>query len=180
MPPSTPPSDRYEAFLHCFAHDRDRIFAYVRSLLPHRADAEDVFQRCSILLWRKFDDYDAQRPFFPWACGVAFYEVRNFLRVAARDRLQFDDELLGQLAEQRLASLQHADRRLEALRDCLAGLESADRELIRAAYDDSQPLSALAEASGRALQTLYNRLSTLRRRLLECVERRLAADGGAV
>ena len=76
------------------AQDRDRILAYIQSLLPHRADAEDVFQRCSIVLWRKFHDFDVQQEFLPWACGVAFYEVRNFLRVAARDRLQFNDTLI--------------------------------------------------------------------------------------
>lgn len=170
-------SDRYELFLQHFTQDRDRLLAYVQSLLPHRADAEDVFQRCSVVLWRKFADFDSQREFLPWACGVAFYEVRNFLRVAARDRLQFGDELVEQLAERRLESLQHVDRRLEALRRCMKGLKSEDRDLVNAAYDESTPLSEFAESSGRALQTLYNRLSILRRRLLDCVQHNLSAEG---
>lgn len=171
--------DRYEVFLRYFAQDRDRILAYVHSLLPHRADAEDVFQRCSVLLWRKFDDFDTQRDFLPWACGVAFYEVRNFLRVAARDRLQFDGDLIEQLAERRLESLQHVDRRLNALHGCLNLLKSEDRELIKAAYHESSPLSDFAESSGRALQTLYNRLSLVRRQLLDCVQRKLAIEGNS-
>lgn len=170
-------SDRYEVFLQHFMQDRDRILAYVQSLLPHRADAEDVFQRCSVVLWRKFDDFDSQREFLPWACGVAFYEVRNFLRVSARDRLQFGDQLIEQLAERRLQSVQQVDRRLEALRGCLNGLKEEDRDLVHAAYDESTPLSEFAESSGRARQTLYNRLTIVRRRLLECVQHKLSAEG---
>jgi DNA-directed RNA polymerase specialized sigma24 family protein len=44
MTDSGPIDERYETFLRCFAQERDRVFAYVQSLLPHRADAEDVFQ----------------------------------------------------------------------------------------------------------------------------------------
>jgi len=171
------PADPYESFLRHFSQDRDRIFLYIRSLLPHRADAEDVFQRCSLLLWRKFDQFDATREFLPWACGVAFYEVRNFLRVAARDRLQFEDGLIQQLADRRLETLRDTDRRLDYLRGCLSELKPGDHELIRAAYVQDRPLPEFAESTGRALQTLYNRLSLLRRSLLECVQRKLAAEG---
>jgi len=170
-------TEQYEAFLRIFSRDRDRILAYIQSLLPHRSDAEDVFQRCSILLWRKFHDFDQRCEFLPWACGVAFYEVRNFRRVAARDRLQFNEELIDQLAEKRLGTLWKVDARLEALQDCLMRLKTADRDLIRAAYDDERSISEIAEATGRVLQTLYNRLSILRSGLLECVQRKLATQG---
>ena len=180
MTAPNPEEDRYEVFLQYFAQDRDRILAYIQSLLPHRADAEDVFQRCSIVLWRKFHDFDVQQEFLPWACGVAFYEVRNFLRVAARDRLQFNDTLITQLAEHRLSTLQHMDRRLDALRGCLDGLKREDRELLTAAYDDTRPLSDFAKSTGRAVQTLYNRLSLVRRQLLNCVQRKLTMEGELV
>lgn len=168
---------RYEDFLRVFARDREQLFAYVFSLLPHRADAEDVFQRCSLLLWRKFAEFDRDREFLPWACGVAFYEVRNFLRSVERDRLQFSAELIDQLAESRLESLGRAGDRLSALRDCLEQLQVADRELISVFYGSSERLNAFAQASGQALQTLYNRLSRIRQALLRCVDRRLALEG---
>lgn len=168
---------RYEDFLRVFARDRDRLFAYVYSLLPHRADAEDVFQRCSLLLWRKFVEFDRDREFLPWACGVAFYEVRNFLRSAERDRLQFSPELIEQLAESRLESLGRAGDRLAALRDCIEQLRAADRDLISVFYGSSEQLTAFAAASGQALQTLYNRLSRIRQTLLKCIDRRIALEG---
>ena len=89
--------DHYEEFLKLFARDRERIFSYIYSLLQHHADSEDVFQRCSLLLWRKFSRFDREGSFLSWACGVALYEVRNFLRVAGRDRMQLDVDLISQL-----------------------------------------------------------------------------------
>lgn len=168
---------RYEAFLTLFARDRERIFGYIYSLLPNHADAEDAFQRSSLLLWREFDKFDPQRSFLAWACGVSANEVRNTLRSQRRDRLRFDDELVGQLAEDRLRQLDEHDDRFDALRGCLAGLKPADHELVRAAYAGGNTLVEYAKSTGRALQSLYNRMSQLRRILFECVERKRAAGG---
>jgi RNA polymerase sigma-70 factor (ECF subfamily) len=159
-----------ERFVEEFARHRDRLFAYVASLLPRRADAEDVFQRCSVLLWQKFGSWDPGVAFLTWACGVAFYEVRNFLRVSGRDRLRFGDGLLETLARERAAAFERRDARAAALEDCLRRLEAAERELVRRVYADDDAVADLARESGRAAQTLYNRLHEIRRRLLACVD----------
>jgi RNA polymerase sigma-70 factor len=168
---------RYEEFLTLFAQHRERVFGFIYSLVPNFADAEDVFQRCSLVLWRNFDSFDRQRSFLAWACGVAANEVRNALRTRRRDRLRFDDELVGLLAEARPARLERYDERFDALEGCLAGLKAADRELVRVAYEPGARLADHAAASGRALQSLYNRLTQLRRLLLDCVERKQTAGG---
>lgn len=169
------PDERYEAFLSLFARDRERLFAFVFSLLPNHADAEDAFQRASVLLWRNFEAFDRERSFLAWACGVAANEVRNVLRSQRRDRLRFDDELVVHLAQDRATQIEEHDERFDALRSCLAALKPADCRLIEAAYSGANTLADYARSSGRAVQTLYNRLSQLRRTLLECVERKQAA-----
>ncbi len=167
----------YEEFLKLFAAHRDRLFAYVYSLLPHHADAEDVFQRCSVLLWRKFDQFQPDGSFLAWGCGVAFYEVKNFLRSSNRNRMQFDVELVSQLAAQRLAREPDVSPKMEALTGCVQSLKASDRDLIHHAYHDDEGLKVYADASGKAIQTLYNRLSILRRQLLDCVQRKLNLEG---
>ena len=169
-------ADRYEEFLNFFARDRERIYAYIYSLLPHHADAEDVFQRSSILLWRKIDQFDRGGNFLAWACGVAFYEVCNFLRVADRDRLQFDIDLVGQLAERRRETIGRDEECTTALRRCLERLNGGERELIQQVYYGDCSVKELAEKTGRAPQTLYNQLSQIRRRLFHCMQRALAAE----
>lgn len=177
----TPAGDpaRYEEFLAHFARDRDRLYGYIYSMVPHAADAEDVFQRCSMLLWSKFDQFEPERSFLAWARGVAFYEVRNFLRTARRDRLQFADELVAQIAQRHVETAPQHDDRLTALRGCLEQLPPGPRKLISHLYSKRGTVQDLAEASGRAVQTLYNQLSQTRRKLLDCVEQKLAEGGAA-
>lgn len=97
-----PDPARYEEFVERYSQHHGRLLAYVFRLLPHRQDAEDVLQRTSIALWRKYAQFDPSGDFLAWACTVAHFEVRNFLRTAARDRLRFGDALIEQLASEEL------------------------------------------------------------------------------
>ena len=45
--------------------------------------------------------------------GEVAPKVRNFLRTASRDRLQFDEELVAQLADHRAETLQRNERHLD-------------------------------------------------------------------
>ncbi|UUO07758.1 sigma-70 family RNA polymerase sigma factor [Blastopirellula sp. J2-11] len=180
--PATTPSDaasdaRYTEFLSYFSTDCERIHAYIFSMLPHHADADDVFQRCSLLLWKKFETFDRERDFLSWACGVAFYEVKNFLRTAQRDRLQFSEKLIELLAEDRAATLNQQPQRLLALRQCVGQLTARQQQLVWTAYGGATTMADLADATGRSAQTLYNQLTTIRRKLAQCVQMRLAVAG---
>ncbi len=178
-PTADPGSAATDAFLKEFAKHQERIFAYVYALLPHRPDAEDVFQRTSLTLWRKFATWDRQSPFTAWAFGVAFYQVKNFIRSAGRDRLRFDDQLLDRLADERGTTVERRDARLAALGECLKTLDDSERALVDGAYRDEENIKELATRTGRAVQTLYNRLNLIRRKLLTCVDMRAAAERSA-
>jgi RNA polymerase sigma-70 factor (ECF subfamily) len=172
---ATPGGPSHE-FLRQFALHHERLYAYVYSLLPHRPDAEDVFQRCSVILWEKFGRWDPGTDFLAWACSVAFYEVRNFVRVASRDRLRFRDDVVDALAAERAASLRERDDRVAALQDCLKNLGARERELLERAYVDEEAIRELARRDGRAAQTVYNQLNLIRRRLLQCIDARLEGN----
>ena len=81
------------------------VRAYVRRLLPARADADDVMQRVALVLWDKFDQFREDGDFRKWAFGVARYEVLAWLRDHGRDRLV----LAGDVAE--MIASESADRR---------------------------------------------------------------------
>ncbi len=167
----------YADFLAYFSADCERLHAYIYSLLPHHADADDVFQRCSLLLWKKFETFDQERDFLSWACGVAFYEVKNFLRTAQRDRLQFSETLLDLLAERRSEDISSMPDRLAALRLCVKKLTDNQQQLVWKAYGSATTMADLAAATGRSAQTLYNQLATIRRKLAQCVQLQLTAAG---
>jgi RNA polymerase sigma-70 factor (ECF subfamily) len=168
-----PSEDRHERFVRLLNAAHDRLVAYLASLLGNRHDAEDVFQKASVTMWRRFDTFEQGTNFDAWATTVAFYESREFRRLRARERFQFSDTLLETLAEERLPDLEHTQARIAALEHCMSRLDETGRGLLEAAYFEEGSILTLAAQLGRAPQTLYNKLNLLRRTLAECIERRL-------
>ena len=101
------------------------------------------------------------------------------MRVSGRNRLRLDTDLVNQLCERRMETIDHDEARLDALRSCLEKLKIPDRELIQHVYRDDGSVKELAESCGRASQTLYNQLSQIRRKLFHCVQRSLVTEGGS-
>ena len=64
--------------------EKARLFGYIHSLVYDRNDAEDLFQRVGLVLWRKHDEFDRERSFFHWACGIARLEIALFFCAAGR------------------------------------------------------------------------------------------------
>ena len=54
-----PASEKSKLFLRLFLQNERRLYAYILTLLPNRADADDVLQEASLVMWDKFD---ADRP----------------------------------------------------------------------------------------------------------------------
>jgi RNA polymerase sigma-70 factor (ECF subfamily) len=163
---------QHDIFLQFYSADRHRIFRFIYSLVPVEADAEDVFQQTSIILWRKFEDFDQGREFFPWACAVAHHAVLNFRRASKRRRLFFSDELIKLLADARTVSSQRGRYRQDLLEECLAQLAPKDQSLINDVYRERSSASAVAKQRGKAVQTIYNRLNIIRNQLLDCINRK--------
>ena len=90
---------RHEQFARAFVQYQDRVYGYIATMLPNRHDAEDVFQQTSLILWQKWEQFDPERDFLSWACGIARNEVRNFLRRHGRARVVLSERLMDELAE---------------------------------------------------------------------------------
>jgi RNA polymerase sigma factor (sigma-70 family) len=111
---------QHDQFVERFVRSQDRIYAYVTTLLPNRADAEEVFQQTSLILWKKWQQFAPSRDFVRWACGMAHHEVRNFLRKHAdKGRVYLSEDVLGEVAQVRLESHDMLEARRHALRHCL-------------------------------------------------------------
>src|SRR5437764_12104285 len=94
---------RQTEFVERLVRSQARVYAYIVTLLPNRADAEEVFQQTSLALWKKWRQYDPDRDFVRWACGMAHFEVRNFLRKHAdKGRVFLSDDVLSEVAQTRL------------------------------------------------------------------------------
>ncbi len=166
-----------EQFVRLLArHDRE-VYRYVLTLLPHSADAEDVLQETAAALWDKFAAYDPEKPFFPWACRFAFYEVLKHRRRVGRSRLRFSEELIQSLADERLVEDDLLRARRSALDVCLTKLNESDRELLSRRYGSTASVIELARRRGHSTKRLYNALDRIRRNLMKCINHALAAEG---
>ena len=169
-------SNRTEAFVALFAKSQYEIHSFVLTLVPNRADADDVMQTTSIVLWRKFDQFVPGTNFVTWACQVARLEVQNFRRVKGRDRLVFDDDLLQSLGNLRLSMSDELAAHRGRLRDCITKLRLDDRELIRRCYGKKATTARqVALELGKPVNTVYKALIRIRRGLYECVRRSIDA-----
>jgi len=169
--PLTP--ERQEEFVRLLNGTHALLLRYVMSLVANRHDAEDVMQRASVVMWKRFGTFASGTDFVAWATTVAFYEVRNFQRVTGRSRLDFDDDLMQTLAAERAQHVQQWSPRMEALEVCVEKLDPAQRKLVETIYTQGVEVGEVARQLGRAPQTIYNQLNFIRRALAECVQRRI-------
>ena len=88
-------------FIERFVGVQSQVFGYIATLLPMQADADDLFQQTSLVLWKKREQYDPSRNFISWALGIAHNEVRNFLRKRHRRGVCLSDALVERLADLR-------------------------------------------------------------------------------
>ena len=140
-------------------------------------DADDIIQQTTFILWKKYSQFDRHRSFFAWACGVARFEVANFLHTRSRHQLYFSDQLNLLLIEAQ-TEVEEADleERRDALSRCVAKLRDRDRGLLHECYDDPSSIHGAADRRGRSPQSIYNSLRRIRRSLFECINRTLAQE----
>jgi len=168
---------RRTEFANLVREHQSRLFGYIHSLVRDLDDADDLFQQTTLLLWKKFDEFDRTRSFPAWACGVARFEVANFLRARGRQRLYFGDELTLLLVEaQTDFPDQEREERREALARCMDKLRQRDRQLLEECYNDPAGVSGVAGRLGRVPQSVHNSLRRIRRALFECIHRNLARE----
>lgn len=169
--------EQHQRFLRAFATHEPAIRAFIRRLLPSRADADDVLQEAAITLWEKFPECRKEADFRAWAFGVARYKVLSWLRDKRRDRLVLSEETVELLATETSRDEANLARQRAALERCAEKLEPQQRSLLFAAYQSEAKIVEIASKSGRTVAGFYQWLHRIRRQLLDCVRRELKQEG---
>lgn len=175
MPDSADASlDQQKQLMLLMTQHQRRIFGYIHTLVPSRADAEDILQETSLVIVEKFHEFKPGTDFVAWACQIAWWRVRAARQKFARSKVVFDDEVLESVAH--TASTMHSEvsDRHEALARCLQRLHPRDRELLLTRYERGARVEEAAERSGRSLEAAYKALARLRKLLFDCVTNQLA------
>lgn len=168
-------------FLPLFIENESQIRAFVRTLVRSPCDVDDVFQAVSVILWRKFDQYDPNRPFGPWARGIAAKEVLAMRRGNSRCPTPFPPEVVVAILdqfEQFLQSSASGSETTEALNQCVEALPPNSQKMLQLRYGESMQIQDVASRLGQTMSATQRALSRIHKRLADCIERRLAAVKG--
>lgn len=162
-------------FVPLLSANARRIYTYILTLLPNRADAEEVFQEVNLLLWQRFHEFETGTNFGAWACRVAYFKSLQFLDRRKLQPVTFSDSMLEALDAEMVAMDDSLDAEYQALADCLSKLREGDRELITSRYSGNGSPQRLAVQFNRPIKAIYRSLDRIRRALMECVMRKMAS-----
>jgi RNA polymerase sigma-70 factor (ECF subfamily) len=164
------PSANRDQFAELLVRNQRRLFAFIVTLLTNRDDAEDVFQSTCLILWKKWEEFDAERDFFAWACGVAHYEVRNCLRRKRPGGQMLSEDIMARVAETRIKADSLLERRGDYLGPCLDKLTELQRSLVEQCYLGDRPIKTIAAEMSITPAALTMRLQRIRKILFECMD----------
>jgi RNA polymerase sigma-70 factor (ECF subfamily) len=159
-------------------HEAHReLFGFIFAMLQNRADAEDVYQQCAVVMWKKFSSFTPGSNFIAWAIRIAQYEIKDFVKARRRRKVYFTDAILDAIAvNYQSESNELQKRRLEALGHCLDKLTDWELRLLRQCYASNRDYRKIAESEGKTVTAIYKAISRIRKSLYLCVHRALAAE----
>lgn len=166
------------------AHDRNamhrlyvrhstRVFRFLMRLLGDAAAAEDLVSEVFIEVWRHAGQFEARSKALTWILAIARHKVS-----ALRRRLPPCD----QVGESAIATLEDpADDPERAaqkqtcgtiIRECLAQLSPAHREVLDLIYYQEQSIAEVAEIVGVPQNTVKTRAFHARKRIAQLIAAR--------
>jgi len=156
-------------FVQLLTQNERRLYAYILSLVPRWADADDILQETNLRLWDEFDKYLPGTDFASWAMRMAFFQVMTFRKRHGRDRRLFSEQCMEDVAAIVADTNDEADALHLALADCMKKLSASSRDLLRACYSEGAKIKDVAVRLGRSVSATYQSISRLRITLHKCV-----------
>ncbi|YCM42799.1 sigma-70 family RNA polymerase sigma factor [Verrucomicrobiaceae bacterium 227] len=168
-----------ERFVALLVTNQQRIFRFLMTLVPGRADAEDLLQQTCLTLWQNRAKFDPEMgEFSSWAYAIAHNHVRNFRRREKTRRTVLSEEVTLSLISTRAKHPTLMDEWQQSLVHCMERLTPHQQKVVRESYGGSS-IKAAAKTSGRTANALYKILRHLRERLRECIQKTVT-EGGTI
>ena len=135
-------------FVQRLTASQRRLYAFIRSQVYSRNDADEVMQQTTAVLWEKYESFRTDGDFVRWACGIARLEVLAHFRNRRRLRVVLDGNVAEAVSDRLAAAAAEVDLRLDMLVECMKELIGRDRDLIERHYRSEQSVTEIAAALG--------------------------------
>jgi RNA polymerase sigma-70 factor (ECF subfamily) len=171
------PRALHDRFAVLVAEHQAWLRAYIRTLGVAAEAVDDVAQEAFLVAYRRYADYDPERPFAAWLKGIAKLLAANerrrhhsrgrLVEPALAAALAAVDEAADEADEDGSATAAH-------LRACLDQLPEHARELLRLRYEQDLDATALGSVLGRDGNAVRQALFRVRELVRRCLEGRAA------
>jgi RNA polymerase sigma-70 factor (ECF subfamily) len=162
--------DRLDEFDYNLKKYKTKLLANLYSITNHKSDIEDIFQRASVTMWKKYDTFETGTSFYSWAFKILKYELFNFARSAKRNPVVCDDSVFTAVSVSVMVEdpIRNTDLliKLEAAMDRLS---ESSRKLVHMVYVEGVDIGTAAKMVGRSRRTCYNKISQIRQLLLKSI-----------
>jgi RNA polymerase sigma-70 factor (ECF subfamily) len=160
-----------ERFMRLWTSTQFSVASYIRSVVRDHAAAEDLLQETALVIFRRFPEYDADRPFVGWALGIARFQIMGRQRDAGRNRVVLDNEVLEKLADQWVEQAGEQSARAAALDGCMEKLAGKARQMVQLRYFEDLTAEQIAQRLGTKGPSIRVALQRIREQLRLCVDR---------
>ena len=172
----------------CFEDVVRRLERPLRAWLATHAspavDVDEVAQRSFVIAFKKLGEYELGTDFAAWLFTIARFQLMTELtrlRRVADYHARFAPDLLERELERRCQEPGGADQvKLDHLKKCVASLGENLQRYVTWRYDEEIPLEEMSTRTGRSVGAIKKQLWQIRRKLQECVETRMKAEGETV
>ena len=174
--------DDHETFVRLLLEHEPRVRGFIRGLVPTWHDVDEVVQQASRVAWRKFNQFERGTNFGSCLMVIARFEAQKHRRRVARGPRCLSAEvweILTAEADPAAHAAEAVERRRAALEACLDLLGDDRRRAVLEAHAPGVRMNELARRLGRGEQAFYKSIQRLRAALVDCMRRRLHAEGAA-
>ncbi len=168
-----------ERFMRLWTDAQPAVVNYLHALVRDPAAAKDLVQETALVLFRRFGEYDGERPFLAWALGVARLQVLGLQRDGARSFVTFDTELFEKFTEVWAQLAPATSERSAALEVCLERLPARPRQMVRLRYYEELNAEEIAHRLATKGAAVRVALQRIREQLRVCIEQQMRLDGRA-
>ncbi|QDV47482.1 RNA polymerase sigma factor [Stieleria neptunia] len=157
---------------------REHLLAYARSLLGNYAAAEDAVQEAFLVVVKKHENFQEGTSLLAWCRAIVRIEV-----LKAKDRYHRDRSLIERVLDdsvdaafeefQKSRSQMDADRRRDALADCVEMLSEQAQGVLQARMADELGYPQIGERLSMSIEAVRKSLFRSKKQVRECVESKL-------
>jgi RNA polymerase sigma-70 factor (ECF subfamily) len=161
------------SFRRIYREHFDFVWRSVQRLGVEAAAVDDMVQEVFLAAYRRFDTYDAGRPFKAWLFGIALNVVRMARRGESRHRRRVE-AVQHQVPEPADVVQHHAA--LDLLDRLLATLDDDQRTVVILIEIEGMSPRDVAAGLGLSVNTVYSRLRLARAHLHRAAARQRARE----